>query len=98
MKPEDANKLYLQYWKALTNIYDKLRDSLPSFVQSYKKILQSGISIDRVIGATQSLQQIPQIEKQYKELCDTVQTPLPTKVQCYGRKAKESNHAATKLP
>jgi hypothetical protein len=89
MKPEDVKKLYLEYQSlqglsCLKDIHNELGNSLPFFIQAYKKISQSGISIYRVIGATQSLQQIPQIENQYKELCDTV-NPLPAKVQCYGR-------------
>ncbi len=78
MKPEEANKLYLQYLRLeglefLTKIYDELGDSLPTFVESYKKMQQRGIRVDRVISVVQNLQQIPQIEKQYKELCENVQ-------------------------
>ncbi len=89
MKPEDINKLYLQYLQMeglqyLTNTYDELGDSLPSFVQSYKKMQQSGISVDRVISVVQNLQQIPQIEKQYKELCDNVQNLYQLKFSVTG--------------
>ncbi len=89
MKPEDINKLYLQYLQMeglqyLTNTYDELGDSLPSFVQSYKKLQQSGISVDRVISVVQNLQQIPQIEKQYKELCDNVQNLYQLKFSITG--------------
>ncbi len=78
MKPEDAIKLYLQYLQleglqSLNKIHDELGDSLPTFVESYKKMQQNGISIVKVISVVQNLQQIPQIEKQYKELLDNVQ-------------------------
>ncbi len=54
MKPEDVNKLYLQYLTleglhSLTKMHYELRDFLPSFIQSYKKLQQSGISVDKVI-------------------------------------------------
>ncbi len=89
MKPEDVNKLYLQYLQmeglqALTNMHDELGDFLPSFVQSYKKMQQSGIRLDRVISVVQNLQQIPQIEKQNKELYDNVQTLSQMKLQATG--------------
>ncbi len=54
MKPEDVNKLYLQYLTleglhSLTKMHYELGNSLPTFVQAYKKTLQSGVSIDKVI-------------------------------------------------
>jgi hypothetical protein len=79
MKPEDVNKLYLQYLQleglgSLVNIHHELGDSLPSYVQSYKKISQSGMSINRVIGVIQNQDRIPEIEKQYNELRQNVQS------------------------
>lgn len=87
---EDVNKLYLEYLileglYSLTKIHDKLGDSLPSFVESYMKILQSGLSIDKVISIVQNQSQIPQIEKQHKELCDNVQNLYQAEAQCYWR-------------
>ncbi len=89
IKPEDVNKLYLQYLKlegldSLIKMHDELGDSLPSFVGSYNKILQSRLSIDKVISIAQNLQQIPQIEKQYKELRDNVQNLYQLKFSVTG--------------
>ncbi len=89
MKPEDVNKLYLQYLKleglhSLIKMHDELGDFLPSFVESYKKMQKSGISVGRVISVVQNLQQIPQIEKQYKELYNTVQTLLQMRLKLTG--------------
>ncbi len=89
MKPEDVNKLYLQYLQmeglqSLVNMHNELRDSLPSFVKSYKKILQSGLSIDKVISIVQNQSQMPQIEKQYNELCENVRNLYQLKFSVTG--------------
>ncbi|MDP9197331.1 MAG: hypothetical protein M3O24_02060 [Thermoproteota archaeon] len=78
MKPEDVKKLYLEYLNlqglpSLKDMHNELGNSLPSFVQAYKKILQSGIGIDRVVRAAENLDQIPHIQNQRDELCDDVQ-------------------------
>ncbi len=52
MKPEDVRKLYLEFLSlqglpSLTDMHNELGNTLPSFVQAYKKIIQSGIGIDK---------------------------------------------------
>ena len=53
MKPEDVRKLYLEYQSlqglpSLKDMHNEIGNSLPSFVQAYKKIVRSGIGIDKV--------------------------------------------------
>jgi hypothetical protein len=78
IKPEDVRKLYLEYQSlqglpSLKDMHNELGNSLPSFLQAYKKIVRSGIDIDKVILIAGILDQIPKIENQYNELRDNVQ-------------------------
>jgi hypothetical protein len=78
MKPEDVKKLYLEYQNlqglpTLTGMHNELGSTLPDFIQAYKKIVQSGIDIDRVIRVAEIVDEIPQIQNQYNELRGNVQ-------------------------
>ena len=78
MKPEDVKRLYLEYQSlqglpSLKDIHDELGNSLPSFIQAYKKIVRNGIGIDKIVRIAEILDEIPQIENQYNELRDNVQ-------------------------
>ena len=75
MKPEDVRKLYLEFLSlqglpSLKDMHNELGNTLPSFVQAYKKIIQSGIGIDKVMRIAEILDEIPQIENQYNGLRD----------------------------
>ncbi len=65
-------------------MHNEIGNSLPSFVQAFKKILQSGIGIDRVVTIAESLDQIPHIQNQRKKLCDDVQKLLQLKYSVTG--------------
>ena len=89
MKPEDVKKLYLEFESlqglpSLKDIHNELGNSLPSFVQAYKKIVRSGIDIDKVIRIAEILDEIPQIENQYNELRENVQQLFQLKYSVTG--------------
>ncbi len=78
MKPDDVRKLYLEYQSLqglpfLKDMVNEIGNSLPSFVQAYRKIVRSGIDIDKVVRTTENLDQIPHIQNQHNELCANVQ-------------------------
>ena len=78
MKPEEVKKLYLEYQTleglpSLKDIHNEIGNSLPSFIQAYKKIERSSIGVDKVIRTAENLDQIPYIQNQRDELCDDVQ-------------------------
>lgn len=78
MKPDDVRKLYLEYQSLqglpfLKDMVCEIGNSLPSFVQAYKKIVRSGIDIDKVVRTTENLDQIPHIQNQHNELRTDVQ-------------------------
>ena len=71
MKPEEVKKLYSEYQNleglpSLKDIHNEIGNSFPSFIQAYKKIVQSGIGIDKIVRIAVILDEIPQIENQYK--------------------------------
>ena len=89
MKPEDVKKLYLEFESlqglpSLKDIHNEIGNSLPSFVQAYKKIVPSGIGVDKVILIAGILDQIPQIENQYNELRENVQQLFQLKYSVTG--------------
>ena len=89
MKPDDVKKLYLEYQilqglPSLKDMHDEIGNSLPSFIQAYKKIVRSGIRVDKVIRIAKILDQIPQIENQYKELRENVQQLFQLKFSITG--------------
>ena len=89
MKPEDVRKLYLEYQSlqglpSLKDIHDEIGNSLPSFVQAYKKIVRRGIGIGKVIRVAEILDELPQIETQYNELRDNVQQLFQLKFSVTG--------------
>jgi DNA-binding NarL/FixJ family response regulator len=89
MKPEDIKKMYLEYLNlqglpSLKDMHNELGNSLPSFVQAYKKIVRSGIGIDKVIRVAEILDEIPQIQNQYNELRDNVQQLFQLKYSVTG--------------
>ena len=89
IQPEDVNRLYLEYQSleglpSLKNIYDELGNSLPPFVQAYKKIARRDIDIGKVIRVAEILDELPQIEIQYKELRDNVQQLFQMKFSVTG--------------
>jgi hypothetical protein len=78
MKPDDIRKLYLEYQSLqglpfLKDMVNEIGNSLPSFVQAYKKIVRSGIDIDKVVRTTENLDQIPHIQNQHNGLRADVQ-------------------------
>jgi hypothetical protein len=78
MKPEDVRKLYLEFLSLqglpyLKDIHNELGNSLPFFIQAYKKIMQSGIGIDKFVRTVENLDQMPYIQNQRDELCGDVQ-------------------------
>ena len=80
-----SEKLYLEFLSlqglpSLKDIHNELGNSVPSFVQAYKKIMQSGIGIDKVIRIAEILDEIPQIENQYNELRENVQRAFSAEV------------------
>ena len=88
MKPEDVRELYLEFLSvqglpSLKDIHNELGNTLPSFVQAYKKIIQSGIGIDNVTRIAEILDEIPKIENHYNELRENVQAALSIKVWSY---------------
>ena len=89
MKPDDVKKLYIEYQSlqglpSLKDIHNELGNFLPSFVQAYKKILQSGIGIDKVIRVAEILDEIPQIQNKYNELRGNVQQLFQLKFSVTG--------------
>jgi hypothetical protein len=89
MKPEDVKKLYLEYQSleglpSLKDMHNEIGNSLPSFVQAYKKIMQNGIAIDKVILIAGILDQIPKIENQYNDLREKVQQLYQLKYSVVG--------------
>ncbi len=89
MKPEDVRKLYLEYQSleglpSLKDIHNELGNTLPSFIQAYKKIMQNSIGIDKVIRIAEILDEMPQIETQYKELRENVQQLFQLKFSVTG--------------
>ena len=89
MKPEDVRKLYLEFLSleglpSLKDIHNELGNSLPFFIEAYKKIMQSGIGIDKVIKIAVILDEIPQIQNQYNELRENVQQLFQLKFSITG--------------
>ena len=89
MKPEDVKKLYLEFESlqglpSLKDIHNEIGNSMPSFVQAYKKIVRSGIAIDKVIRIAEILDEIPHIENQYNELRENVQQLFQLKFSITG--------------
>ena len=78
MTPEGVRKLYLEYQSlqglpSLTDMHKEIGNFVPSFIQAYKKIVQSGTGIDKVIKIAEILDEIPKIENHYNELRENVQ-------------------------
>ena len=89
MKPEYVRKLYLEYQSlqglpSLKDIHDELGNSLPSFLQAYKKIVRNGIRIDKIVRIAEILDELPQIETQYNELREKVQQLFQLKYSVTG--------------
>lgn len=89
MKPDDVRKLYLEFLSlqglpSLKDMHNELGNSLPSFIQAYKKIIRSGIDIDKVIRIAEILDKMPQIENQYNELRENVQQLFQLKFSVTG--------------
>ena len=89
MKPEDVRKLYLEFLSlqglpSLKDIHNELGNTLPSFVQAYKKIIQSRIGIDKVMRIAEILDEIPKIENRYNELLENVQQLFQLKFSLTG--------------
>ena len=85
MKPEDVRKLYLEFLSLqglpyLKDIHNELGNSLPSFVQAYKKIVRSGIGVDKIIRIAEIRDEMPQLENQYNELRENVQAAFSAEV------------------
>ena len=89
MKTQDVREIYseflnLQGFTSLTDIHSELGNSVPSFVQAYGKIMQSGIGIHKVIRIAEIRDEIPQIESQYNELRENVQQLFQLKFSLTG--------------
>ena len=89
IKPEDVRKLYLEFLSlqglpSLTDMHNELGNTLPSFVQAYKKIIQSGIGIDKVMRIAEILDDMPQIESHYNEIRGNVQQLFQLKFSVTG--------------
>jgi hypothetical protein len=65
-------------------MHNELGNSLPFFIQAYKKIMQSGIGIDKVVRIAVIRDEIPKIENQYNELLENVQQLFQLKFSLTG--------------
>jgi archaellum component FlaC len=74
----------LQGLPSLKDIHNDLGNSLPSFIQAYKKIMQCGIGIDKVIRIVEILDEIPNIENRYNELHENVRQLFQLKFSITG--------------
>ena len=70
-------------------------ETLPSFIQAYKKIVRNGIGIDKIVRIAEILDAIPKIENQYNKLRDNVQQLFQLKFSVTGELNRLKNQIIT---